>query len=378
MIIRQFPVELTLDYPLDRKYNLDKVLFFDIETTGFAAETSYLYLIGCLYYKNSSFHITQWFSEDLKEEITILTLFFEFLKDFEVILHYNGSGFDLPYLQKKCILNKLNYNFENIASIDLYKVISPLKKLFKLNSYKQKSIEAFLGIKREDKSDGGELISVYQSYLGKNHLEKLKKFRIPQPEDHSYSEADELLRLLLLHNEDDIKGLVKITPILYYIDLFDQPIHIMQAGVDSGKLIIRFELAFSLPVRVSFGNDLVHFTAYENSAHLTVEVYEGELKYFYDNYKDYYYLPAEDSAVHKSLALFVDKEYRQKAKPSTCYIKKQGIFAPQYVPVITPSFKLNFQDKLAFIEIHTDFLLQEKNLEQYVFHLLQHVVTSKG
>lgn len=377
MIIRDLPLELTLNYPLDQKYNLDKTVFFDIETTGFAAETTYLYLIGCVYHKAGTFHMLQWFSEDLKEESKIISLFFEFLKGYEVLIHYNGSGFDIPYLQKKCELHRLPYSFDALLSLDLYKVISPLKKLFKLNNYKQKSIETFLKVVREDETDGGDLIAVYQGYLGKKQIEKLKSVRKAVKEPSQPSEAEELLRIMLLHNEDDLKGLVQICPILYYSDLFHAPLRILQAGVTGDKLTIRMELPFSLPSQVSFGNDLCYCIAHERTAHLTVLVYEGELKFFYDNYKDYYYLPEEDYAIHKSVALFVDKEFRQKAKPSNCYIRKQGVFAPLYAPILSPAFKQSFQDKLSFIEIHTDFLLQEKNLELYTDHILQHIITGK-
>ncbi len=183
-----------------------------------------------------------------------------------------------------------------------------------------------------------------------------------------------LLYQLLLHNEDDIKGLLYISPILNYVDLFEMPIRILQAGVDKDILSIRFELSVFLPVRINFGNDLAHLTAFETLSTLTVHIYEGELKYFYDNYRDYYYLPAEDSVVHKSVAHFVDKDHREKAKFSNCYTKKQGLFAPQYDTIFTPSFKLRHQDKLSFLEIHTDFLLQEENLEQYVSHILSYLI----
>ncbi len=375
MLIRQFPVALTLDYPLDQAHELDKLAFFDIETTGFAAETTYLYLIGCVYHREDSFHIIQWFSEDIREESKIISLFFEFLKDYQVLLHYNGSGFDIPYLLKKCAQYQLPYSFRELQSIDLYRVISPIKKLFKLKNYKQKTMEAFLNVSRKDLADGGDLIQVYQSYLGKKRIEKLRSTRQNNRESFAPSEAEELLRLLLLHNEDDLKGLVQICPVLYYSDLFHKPFRILQAGVDGDRLALRIELSFSLPVRVSFGNDLCYFTAFEKSVLLTVRVYEGELKYFYDDYKDYYYLPEEDSAIHKSVALFVDKEFRRKAKPSNCYTRKQGIFVPLYAPILSPVFKLSFQDKLTFIEVHTDFLLQEKNLELYVEHILQHMIS---
>jgi uncharacterized protein len=374
MITRQFSLGQMPAYPFEKEFNINRIAFFDIETTGFAADSSYLYLIGCAYYKDSSFHLIQWFSEDIREEALLITSFFEFLSEYEVLLHYNGSGFDIPYLQRKCSLLGLEYSFNQINSIDIYKKISPYKKMFKLNNYKQKSIETFLNIHRKDIFDGGDLIQVYQSYLGKKHYETLWKMRNPEAPMPTPSEAELLLGQLLLHNEDDIRGLIYISPILSYVDLFEKPIRILQAGVDQDILSICFELSATLPVRISFGSDLAHATAFDRTATLSIHIYEGELKYFYDNYKDYYYLPAEDSAIHKSIAGFVDKDYRVKAKPSTCYIKKQGIFAPQYETVITPYFKINYQDKLTFLEIHTDFLLQEENLESYVKHMLSHMM----
>ncbi len=383
MIIRDFPVDLSLQYPLDTKYDLDKTVFFDIETTGFAAESTYLYLIGCICHREDSFHMLQWFSEDIREESQILSLFFEFLKDYEVLVHYNGSGFDIPYLQKKKELYQLPYSFEALTSIDLYKSIAPIRKLFRLPNFKQKSIEAFLQVDRKDTTDGGDLIPVYQGYLGKRKIEKLRNTRTGSPASNSSKEsavpsgADDLLHMLLLHNEDDLKGLVQILPILYYSDLFHTSFHILQAGVSGDRLSIRMELPFRLPAQISFGTELCYFSAHEKSALLTVQVYEGELKFFYDNYKDYYYLPEEDTAVHKSLALFVDKEYRRKAKPSDCYTRKQGVFAPLYDPILSPAFKQSFQDRLSFIEVHTDFLLREKNLELYINHILRHMLTGK-
>lgn len=374
MIIRHFPISLTLNYPLDLEYGTDKIAFFDIETTGFAANTTYLYLIGCIYLKESSLHMIQWFSEDIKEEALLIESFFEFIKDYNLLIHYNGSGFDIPYILKKCQMLKLDYSFKDIQSLDIYKEISPIKKIFKLSNYKQKTIEALLNVKRKDTFGGGELIEVYQSYIGKKHIENLKKLRAGKTKDVNQntevSEADHLLSLLLLHNEDDIKGLVQICPILYYCDLFKKPFHILQAGVDEGKFIVRLEYSFELPIRISYGNDYIYINAYGNTTSISIDVYEGELKHFYDNYRDYYYLPEEDRAVHKSLAIYVDKDYRIRAKPSTCYTKKEGLFVPQYQPIITPSFKKEHNDKITFVEIHTDFLLQEDKLTQYIQHIL--------
>lgn len=382
MITRHFPVDLTLDYPLKTEYGTDKIVFFDIETTGFVAETTYLYLIGCIYIKDATLHMIQWFSEDIKEESLLIESFFAFIKNYDLLVHYNGSGFDIPYLTKKCELLQLGYSFKDIQSLDLYKKISPIKKIFKLNNYKQKTLEAFLNVNRRDTFSGGDLIEVYQGYLGKKHIENLKNSRIQESGKESshgiISEADKMLNALLLHNEDDIKGLVQICPILYYCDLFEKPFHIIQAGVNEKKLIVRLEYDFNLPIRVSLGNDFIYINAYENSALLSIDIYEGELKYFYDNYRDYYYLPDEDRAVHKSLAIYVDKEYRVKARPSNSYTKKRGLYAPQFHPIISPSFKKEYNDKITFVDIHTDFLLQEHNLTDYVNHILGHIISIKG
>lgn len=55
MITRQFPLDVSLTYPLDKEYDTDKIVFFDIETTGFTAESTYLYLIGCIYLKDPAY-----------------------------------------------------------------------------------------------------------------------------------------------------------------------------------------------------------------------------------------------------------------------------------------------------------------------------------
>lgn len=375
MITRHISLEHIPEYNFEDNYSINKLVYFDIETTGFAADSTYLYLIGCAFYKEDSFHLTQWFSEDIREEEQLITSFFEFLKDYDVLLHYNGTGFDIPYLLRKCGLLGLNYSFEKLASIDIYKKITPYKKIFRLNNYKQKTIETFLNINRTDPFSGGDLIQVYQSYLGKKNIETLRSKRNPGTVNDTPSEAEILLNQLLLHNEDDLRGLIMISPILSYVDFFEMPIRILIAGVDGNRFTIHFELSASLPVCISFGNDLAHITAIGDHATLTIQIYEGELKHFYDNYKDYYYLPAEDSVVHKSIAHFVDKDYRSKAKPSNCYTRKQGIFAPQYDLLFTPCFKLDYQSKLSFLEIHTDFLLQEEKLEQYVKHIMNYVVS---
>lgn len=57
-----------------------------------------------------------------------------------------------------------------------------------------------------------------------------------------------------------------------------------------------------LPVPVSLSVGSCYFKGENDTATLKVPLIEEELKYFYANYKDYYYLPEEDVALHKSVA----------------------------------------------------------------------------
>ena len=185
MITIKKTLSLPFTYPVETIAPPEQVLFFDIETTGFSGDTSTLYLIGCLYRENGAWQFIQWFADTLDAERACLVHFFEFMENFTTLVHFNGDGFDIPYLLKRARAHGLPYDFSNIRSFDIYRVIKPYKRLLGLDSIRQKAIEAFLGVRREDRFSGGELIEVYQAYL--------------------HEKDDYLERLLLLHNEDDLK-----------------------------------------------------------------------------------------------------------------------------------------------------------------------------
>ena len=89
-------IPYSLFYPISSQYVKEEISFFDIETTGFSPDSTYVYLISCAYFSNNSWNLIQWFSEDVVEERTLLEAFFEFISSFQLIVHYNGTTFDLP------------------------------------------------------------------------------------------------------------------------------------------------------------------------------------------------------------------------------------------------------------------------------------------
>src|SRR5699024_11057969 len=177
-------------------------IFFDIETTGLNWRRSHLYLIGAAIYHPESkiWELIQWFADEPARELDLLDAFAEFLVPFQRIIHYNGSGFDLPYLQKKYEFYRREVPFCEMDTLDLYRKFRPFQKLFGLPSMKQKSLEAFAGFSREDTFSGGDLIYAYEEYLA--------------------SANPALLKTLYLHNKEDVLGMVQILSLYGLADLF--------------------------------------------------------------------------------------------------------------------------------------------------------------
>jgi len=354
-----------LGYPLEKLAPIDQLLFLDIETTGFTARSSQLYMIGIVYYLADSFRTRQWFAESKDDEAAIIDGFFEFAADYKYLIHYNGNNFDLPYLQNKIDLLELNHNFDQFIGIDIYKRVSPYKYFLKLPNCKQKTVETFLQIHREDTYSGGELINVYHDYVS------------------SPSEFSE--NLLILHNSDDLKGMLVILPILSYYDIFEQGVKIKSVQANTYKtingdqrqeLIMTVTLPCSIPIAISAFTNSCYFRGEGQTGQIRVPILTEEMKYFYSNYKDYYYLPLEGTALHKSIATFVDKDYRQQATAATCYTRQYSTYLPQWDIVIEPFFKRDYKSKEIFFELTEEIKKDRSLFTKYANHVLKLIAST--
>jgi hypothetical protein len=83
----------------------------------------------------------------------------------------------------------------------------------------------------------------------------------------------------------------------------------------------------------------------------------------------------EDTAIHKSVAFYVDKEFRTKAKAANCYSKKSGRFLPQYNETFEPFFKIEFFDKHSYFELTDECMSKPDFLEKYIPPLLNHILS---
>ncbi|NLL78964.1 MAG: ribonuclease H-like domain-containing protein [Clostridiales bacterium] len=353
-------------YPLEKLAPLDEILFLDIETTGFAAISSSLYMIGCAYYEDGGFHLIQWFAAKKEDEQELLHAFFKFASKHRLLIHFNGNTFDLPYLQKKCEQYGLSYGFDSFEGIDLYKRILPYKELLNLPDCKQRTLEDFLGLHREDPFQGGELIAVYKKYIS--------------------SPTDIAFQALMQHNADDIKGMLSLLPLLTYNDLFTAPLKVKKAqanyyqdsqGERKKELILNCRLSSPLPSPVSCHHMDCYMSAEGTAVSLRIPIYEEEMKYFYSNYRDYYYLPTEDTALHKSVAAFVDKAHREKATASNCYTRKFSSYLPQWEVLFTPFFKREYASDELFFELTEDLKSNRNAFTLYTTHIMQMLLRNR-
>ena len=352
----------TITYPLERLGDPEKLVFFDIETTGFSADYNTVYLIGCIWPEGDQLRFIQWFADTKTAEADVLNAFFEFLKNFRTLVHFNGDMFDIPFVTKRAGTLKLTPTFDCVESIDIFRRIKPFKKLLGLPDMKQKTIERFLKISREDLYNGGELIEVYKEYV-----------RHP---------AKDSLALLKQHNYEDVLYMPKLLPVLSYPKLWEQAFSLqslqaseyrsMDGASGNKELFFTLALQYPVPKPVSFSYDDCYLSMSGSTARLRVRLFEGELRFFYDGSpKDYYYLPAEDIAVHKSIASAVDKEHRVQANASNCYGKKYAIFLPQYDAMFSPVFREQPRGRKCYFELSADFAADPAMQMDYVLHLLE-------
>ena len=346
-----------------------EVLLFDIETTGLKKETTQIYLIGCGYFNAAgNFEVRQWLAENTLDERDVLEAFIEFSEAFNTLIHFNGDGFDIPYVAYKADYYGFDFSFDRFESIDIYKKIKGYKRFFGLERMNQTSVEAFLEIKRKDRMNGGLLIPYYFEY---------EKTGDPECE-----------RLLLLHNNDDVKGMIQLAAALSYADMYEGKFTFAGKEAACDTVILEFTLENAVPREVNYEEDGLSICVSENLLQINIRENEGEARIPVRNYQDYFYLPAEDKIIHKDVAAFVDKKFRKKATAKNCYLKKMGVYVPSFgmdssedeqARICKTSYM--FPDERGRMQPYlpaADILEASAGvLESYAAHILQGILTKK-
>ncbi len=191
---------------------------------------------------------------------------------------------------------------------------------------------------------------------------------------------------LLSHNRSDVAGLIAMTAVLGWKDLLQAKISIHRAqantfrdekGEPQQELILHGTIAGinkeSFPSPITTSRDGCYCTLSGERITLKIPIYNGKLRYYYANYKDYYYLPELDQAIHKSIAAYVDKSHRIQATQENCYTGKVGTFLPEWDTFRSPFFLKNRKDKTAWFEFLPEMKKDKSFFAEYATYVYQHV-----
>lgn len=184
---------------------LEKLAFFDLETTGLAgASGTYPILVGLGYFARDEggaleFVCEQYFMEDYCHEPALLTYMRERLEQFDAFVTYNGKTFDIPLIRGRCIVNRLRVDLER-PHLDL---LHPARRIYKgrIGACNLGSVEReVLRVSREHDIDGSLIPQIYFDFLRGKRPERL----VPVF-DHNVQDIVSLgaLLLLLLECMDD-------------------------------------------------------------------------------------------------------------------------------------------------------------------------------
>ena len=98
----------------------EAIVFLDTETTGIQGGTGMVpFLVGLGYFDGGDFHMVQYFIRDFDEEPSMLLALGDLLKRFQLLVTYNGSSFDVPLLETRFTLARLDSPFTEMLHLDL-------------------------------------------------------------------------------------------------------------------------------------------------------------------------------------------------------------------------------------------------------------------
>lgn len=151
-----------------------KWCFLDTETTGLAGGSgTYAFLIGVGRIAEDGFRVRQFFMRDFGEEASVLHALDQHLKQFDVLITYNGRTYDQPLLETRFRMMRQRPPFSSLEHLDL---LFGARRLWNLrfDSCRLVHLEnQILGVERQGDLPGEMIPYVYFEYLRTHELTRL-------------------------------------------------------------------------------------------------------------------------------------------------------------------------------------------------------------
>lgn len=141
--------------------------FMDIETKGLSNVP--VILIGVAEIKGNNIITSQYFLRDYPEECAVLDAYLSHLDEDSVHVTFNGKSFDVPFINNRCLYNRINANLD-LPHLDLMHFAKNLWKDELPNCKLQTIEQEFFGIEREDDVPGQYIPGYYDTYLSENNI----------------------------------------------------------------------------------------------------------------------------------------------------------------------------------------------------------------
>lgn len=144
-----------LDAGLATGLDPEQLLYMDTETTGLG-EGAMAFMIGLGFWDDEYFVVEHLLVEKEDDEPASLQAFAERLSDFEVLVTFNGTRFDVPLLEKRYDVHDQKPPFDDVDHLDLLPVsrrVFPGLKRYKLSFLEQQ----LLGFERVDDVPGRDI-----------------------------------------------------------------------------------------------------------------------------------------------------------------------------------------------------------------------------
>ena len=185
-----------------------RALFIDLETTGLAGGAgTYAFLVGCAWFDSTVFRIRQFFLSSFAAERVLLEAVRELARDCAVVVTYNGKSFDLPLIETRFLIHRLQTPFAGLPHVDM---LHPARRMWRAAGDDESPVRRSL----DDRAGGGgcRLTHLEQTLCGHVREGDVPGFEIPSRYFQYVRSSDARpLEGVLEHNRLDLISLALVT-----------------------------------------------------------------------------------------------------------------------------------------------------------------------
>jgi uncharacterized protein YprB with RNaseH-like and TPR domain len=178
----------------------DRVVFFDIETTGLSGGAGTLaFLVGCAWFDDGDLHVRQYFLSGPAGERTLLAELGRVFDEASLLVTYNGRTFDVPLMETRWAFHRRTTPTDDLPHFDM---LPPARRLWGRVDGRDDVLDA----------RSCALSSLERSVLGFHRVGDVPGFEIPTRYFH-FLRSSELVAIqgVLDHNRHDLVSLAALT-----------------------------------------------------------------------------------------------------------------------------------------------------------------------